>query len=103
MVQIPPPLQKSGPLRPIGRRGPELSQQHWPFARAAFGAFTASVLTLVLAQVQGPAADTDTAFRHAMLYRVAAFTITALISLRLRDRKELAPPHGRSSHRRKMQ
>ncbi|WP_420309288.1 hypothetical protein ACOB87_00890 [Streptomyces sp. YS-B37] len=60
------------------------------------------MLTLVLAAVHGPAADTDTAFRHAVLYRGAAFTITALISLRLRDRKEPAPSHGRSSHRGKM-
>ncbi len=100
---------------------------------AAFGAFTASVFTLVLAMVHGPAAgsvsgllptaqqlggsvgvtaaglayyapaaDADTAFRHAMLYQVAAFTITALISLRLRDRKESTPAHGHSSHRGKV-
>ncbi|MFE2889294.1 MFS transporter [Streptomyces sp. NPDC059272] len=95
---------------------------------AAFGAFTASVFTLVLADVHGPAAgsvsgllptaqqlggsvgvtaaglayyapaaDKDTAFRHAMLYQIAAFTITALISRRLRDRNETTPAHGRSS------
>jgi MFS family permease len=95
---------------------------------AAFGAFTASVFTLVLAEVHGPAAgsvsgllptaqqlggsigvtaaglayyapaaDADTAFRHAMLYQVAAFTITALISLRLRDRPGTEPVHGHSS------
>ncbi|MFF6993281.1 hypothetical protein [Streptomyces sp. NPDC010273] len=61
------------------------------------------MLTLVLAEVHGPAADTDTALRHTMLYQVAAFTITALISLRPRDRKEPAPPHSRSSRRGKMQ
>ncbi|MER6211013.1 hypothetical protein ACWDG9_31090 [Streptomyces sp. NPDC001073] len=56
------------------------------------------MLTLVLAEVHGPAAETDTAFRHAVLDRVAAFTITALISFRLRDREEPAPSHGRSGH-----
>ncbi|MGW2771805.1 MFS transporter [Streptomyces olivaceoviridis] len=96
---------------------------------AAFGAFTASVFTLVLAEVRGPAAgsvsgllptaqqlggsigvtaaglvyyapaaDADTAFRHAMLYQVAAFTITALISLGLRHRSGTEPLHGHSSH-----
>ncbi|MET9014588.1 MFS transporter [Streptomyces olivaceoviridis] len=96
---------------------------------AAFGAFTASVFTLVLAEVRGPAAgsvsgllptaqqlggsigvtaaglayyapaaDADTAFRHAMLYHVAAFTITALISLGLRHRSGTEPLHGHSSH-----
>ncbi|MEU5185214.1 MFS transporter [Streptomyces longwoodensis] len=96
---------------------------------AAFGAFTASVFTLVLAEVHGaaagsvsgllptaqqlggsigvtaaglayyaPAADADTAFRHAMLYQVVAFTITALISLRLRHRPGPEPVHGHSSH-----
>ncbi|MGW2099549.1 MFS transporter [Streptomyces olivaceoviridis] len=96
---------------------------------AAFGAFTASVFTLVLAEVHGPAAgsvsgllptaqqlggsigvtaaglayyapaaDADTAFRHAMLYQVAAFTITALISLGLRHRSGTEPLHGHSSH-----
>ncbi|GAB7037021.1 MFS transporter [Catenuloplanes sp. NPDC020197] len=84
---------------------------------AAFGAFTASVFALVLAEVHGPAAgsvsgllptaqqlggsigvtaaglayyapaaDAGAAFRHAMLYQVAAFVLTALISLRLRNR-----------------
>ncbi|WP_245194874.1 MFS transporter [Kitasatospora phosalacinea] len=96
---------------------------------AAFGAFTASVFTQVLAQVHGPAAgsvsgllptaqqlggsigvtaaglayyapaaDADTAFRHAMLYQVAAFTITALISLRLHHRPGTEPMHGHSRH-----
>ncbi len=96
---------------------------------AAFGAFTASVFTLVPAEVHGPAAgsvsgllptaqqlggsigvtaaglayyapaaDADTAFRHAMLYQVAAFTITALISLGLRHRTGTEPMHGHSSH-----
>jgi hypothetical protein len=45
-----------------------------------------------------PAADADTAFRHAMLYQVAAFTITALISLRLHHRPGTEPIHGHSSH-----
>ncbi|MFJ8141545.1 MFS transporter [Streptomyces sp. NPDC096013] len=97
---------------------------------AAFGAFTASVFTLVLAEVNGPAAgsvsgllptaqqlggsigvtaaglayyapaaNAGTAFRHAMLYQTAAFTITALISLRLRDRPGTEPVHGQSSHK----
>lgn len=96
---------------------------------AAFGAFTASVFTQVLAQVHGPAAgsvsgllptaqqlggsigvtaaglayyapaaDADAAFRHAMLYQAAAFTITALISLRLQHRPGTEPMHGHSSH-----
>ncbi|MGQ4434839.1 hypothetical protein [Streptomyces sp. SAS_260] len=53
--------------------------------------------TLGLAEVHGPAADTDIAFRHVMPFQVAASTITALISLRLRDRNDTAPVHGRSS------
>jgi hypothetical protein len=32
-----------------------------------------------------------------MLYQVAAFMITALISLRLRDRNETEPVHGHRS------
>ncbi|WP_299542410.1 hypothetical protein [uncultured Streptomyces sp.] len=64
---------------------------------AAFGAFTASVFTQVLALVHGPAADADTAFRHAMLYQVAAFTITALISLGLHHRPGTGPMHGHST------
>ncbi|MFF2729724.1 MFS transporter [Streptomyces sp. NPDC058008] len=97
---------------------------------AAFGAFTASVFTLVLAQVHGPAAgsvsgllptaqqlggsigvtvaglayyapasDADAAFRHAMIYHVTAFTVTALISLRLRHGPGADPVHDHSSHR----
>jgi hypothetical protein len=96
---------------------------------AAFGAFTASVFALVLAEVHGPAAgsvsgllptaqqlggsigvtaaglayyapaaDADTAFRHAMLYQGTVFTITALISLRLRHRPGTEPMHGHSRH-----
>ncbi|MGW2842411.1 MFS transporter [Streptomyces sp. NPDC001493] len=96
---------------------------------AAFGAFTASVFTQVLAGVHGPAAgsvsgllptaqqlggsigvtaaglayyapaaDADTAFRHAMLYQVAAFTITALISLRLHHLPGTEPIQGHSGH-----
>ncbi|MFE2887043.1 hypothetical protein [Streptomyces sp. NPDC059272] len=102
MIQIPLPLQRSGPLRPHRSQGAGAVSAALAVGGAAFGAFTTSVLTLGLAEVHGPAADTDLAVRHAMPFQVAAFTITAPISLRLRDRNDTTPGHGRSSIRGEM-
>ncbi|GAA2433107.1 MFS transporter [Streptomyces glaucus] len=41
-----------------------------------------------------PAAGPAAAFRHAMIYEAAVFTVTALISLRMRDRNRSAVPRA---------
>ncbi|GAB1332020.1 hypothetical protein ACE1SV_63590 [Streptomyces sennicomposti] len=41
-----------------------------------------------------PAAGPDAAFQHAVIYEAAVFTVTALISLRKRDRNQPAAPRA---------
>lgn len=41
-----------------------------------------------------PAAGPGAAFRHAMIYEAAVFTVTALISLRMRARNRPAVPRA---------
>ncbi|MFD7291872.1 MFS transporter [Streptomyces sp. NPDC059897] len=46
-----------------------------------------------------PMAGPDAAFRHAMIYEAAVFTVTALISLRMQDRNRLVAPRADAARR----